>query len=127
MRYLLFILVVAAVFVLAGCGEETRENVESTTDALTGLDKVEVGQQSSEDLAVARCQELFQQKFAAGEDMSAGPCISEEIVEGWACDVAHDPREAVDNEEVNQCESYRQGTVSHFVELDQGGNLIMAQ
>ena len=112
---------------MAGCGESTDQAIDDTTNALTGLDKVGVKEAASEDLAVARCRELWQQKFSLCEDMSAGPCLSQEIVDDWACDVAHDPRQAVDDQAANQCQSFSNGEVSHFVELDQSGNLIKAQ
>jgi len=126
-RYPIYTVIILAVFILSGCGQANDQAVSNTTDALTGLDKVEVKQAAGQDLAVARCQEMFRQKFALGEDMSAGPCLSEEIVDDWACDVAHNPRQAIDDQAANQCQSYRDGRVSHFVELDQSGNLIKAK
>jgi hypothetical protein len=45
----------------------------------------------------------------------------------WAVDVAHDPRQAVDDEPANQCQSYRAGRTHHFVELATDGQLIRAQ
>jgi hypothetical protein len=72
-------------------------------------------------------QELFKEKAQEGLDMSQGPCLSEEIVPDWCVDVAHSPREEVDNLPQNQCRSYRSGQVHHFVELDLDGNLIRAR
>ena len=76
--------------------------------------------------AVRRAKELFQQKKAEGMDFSNGPCLSEEIIQDWCADVAHNPRQPVDNLPENQCQSYREGKVHHFVELDPEGNLIRA-
>ena len=76
--------------------------------------------------AVRRAKELFQQKKAAGMDFSNGPCLSEEIIQDWCVDVAHNPRQAADNLPENQCQSYRQGRVHHFIELDPNGNVIRA-
>jgi hypothetical protein len=42
----------------------------------------------------------------------------------WVVDVAHDPRQAVDDDPANQCEAYREGEADHFVELDPQGRLI---
>jgi len=82
--------------------------------------------QSDRDLAISKARELFEQKKAAGEDFSNGPCLADEIIPDWAVDVAHNPRQPVDNRPENQCSSYREGRVHHFVELDPEGNLIRA-
>jgi len=34
------------------------------------------------------------------------------------CDVAHQPRQDVDNDRKNQCDAYHDGRASHFVEVD---------
>lgn len=127
MRYLIFVIIFLAILMVVGCGAEGNNQIEDTAEALTGLNKVGVKQAASQDLAIARCREIFQQKVARGEDMNTGPCLAEEIVEGWACDVAHNPREDIDNDPANQCQSFRDGQVTHFVELDQSGVLIKAQ
>lgn len=76
--------------------------------------------------AIRKAQELFEQKKREGMDFSRGPCLSEEIVTDWCVDVAHSPREPVDDEPANQCRSYREGRVHHFVELDLDGKIIRA-
>ena len=62
-------------------------------------------------------------------DLSAGPCLAERLpgLPDWVVDVAHDPRQAVDDQPVNQCARYRAGEAHHFVELDPDGELIRAQ
>jgi hypothetical protein len=79
------------------------------------------------DEAVRKAKELFAQKQREGMDFSSGPCLSEEIIPDWCVDVAHDPRQPVDDEPANQCRSYGDGRVHHFVELDPNGNVIRAQ
>ncbi len=81
---------------------------------------------SDRDLAIQKAKELFEQKRAEGMDFSNGPCLSDEIIPDWCADVAHNPRHPVDNRPENQCQSYREGRVHHFVELDPEGNLIRA-
>ncbi len=81
---------------------------------------------SEKDQAIEKSKELFKQKKEEGMDMSQGPCLSNEIISGWVVDVAHSPREAVDNQPENQCSTYREGKASHFIELDPEGNLIKA-
>ncbi len=61
-------------------------------------------------------------------DLSDGPCLSNNLIgdSDWVCDVAHSPRQDVDNLPENQCETYRNGTATHFVEVDENCNLIRA-
>lgn len=95
-----------AVLALAGCGG--------------GPDEAE------EDRAVAAAEEAYAEAKAEGVDFTDGPCLGV-IMENWVADVAHDPREGVDDEPENQCEAYRSGEADHFVELDLDGNLIRAE
>mgnify|MGYP005852387855 CR=1 FL=1 len=83
--------------------------------------------ESDRDRAIRLARQLYQQKRAEGMDMSNGPCLAEEIIPDWAVDIAHSPRQAVDNLPQNRCRSWREGRVHHFVELDPDGNLIRAQ
>ena len=55
--------------------------------------------------------------------MSSGPCLGV-IKPSWVADVAHDPREDVDDAAQNQCEAYRSGEADHFVELMPEGEFI---
>jgi hypothetical protein len=72
---------------------------------------------------------VYDQRKASGTDFATGPCISESLpgFEDWAADIAHDPRQPVDDQPANQCQSYRDGQTHHFVELTPGGRLIRAQ
>jgi len=71
-----------------------------------------VGGESPGDACVALCEE----KLAAGVNLSNGPCLSNNIIPEWVCDVAHSPRQDVDNDPVNQCPEYGR-SASHFVEV----------
>ena len=82
--------------------------------------------ESKRDQAIRVAKELYQQKKAEGLDFSNGPCLSDEIIPDWCVDIAHWPRQPIDNRPENQCRSYREGRVHHFVELDEDGNLIRA-
>jgi hypothetical protein len=42
----------------------------------------------------------------------------------WVADMAHDPRQDVDDDPENQCAAYREGKADHFVELDPEGEFI---
>jgi hypothetical protein len=64
-----------------------------------------------------------QKQLETGADLSKGPCLSNEIAPDWVCDVAHNPRQAVDDEPANQCPAYWD-TAHHFVEVDPQCNFI---
>lgn len=61
-----------------------------------------------------------------GENLNNGPCLSNEIYADWVCDVAHDPREQIDNIPENQCPVFREGKAHHFVEVDENCDFIRA-
>jgi hypothetical protein len=90
----------AALAVLAGCG----------------------GTEADDD-TIALATRAYERARSQGIDMSRGPCLGV-IKPGWVADVAHDPRQAVDDEPENQCAAYRSGDAEHFVELDPDGNYI---
>ncbi len=79
--------------------------------------------------AIAAARDVYAQAVASGLDLANGPCLADPLpaIPAWVVDVAHDPRQAVDDAPANQCPSYRSGSAGHFVELDLAGNLIRAQ
>jgi hypothetical protein len=85
--------------------------------------------QSEKAQAVGQAQVAFHQAQQAGTDLSAGPCISESVpgLSDWVVDIAHDPRQGVDDDPANQCRRYRDGEAHHFVELTPDGQLIRAE
>lgn len=87
---------------------------------------VNTKQQADVDVAKIKCIELCQQdKLNMSEiQFNDGPCLSGQIIPDWVCDVAHNPRQTVDNEEANQCAAYRQGQAHHFVEVNVNCNFI---
>ena len=76
--------------------------------------------------AIAAAHVAYEEAAAAGTDFADGPCLGV-VLENWVADVAHDPREEVDDRPENQCEAYRSGEAEHFVELDPDGELIRAE
>jgi hypothetical protein len=110
LRRLLIVATALVALVLPGCGG----------------DDVSEGQR---DRAIAAAKQAYQKAVARDEDLDVGPCIAEELpgLPDWVADVAHDPREAVDDESENQCQRYREGEASHFVELTPEGELIRAE
>ena len=111
MKKIAFVAVaILLIFVLSGCVAEKAEDVKQTVD--------------NAELASKKCIELCQQKNLAGENLSVGPCISNQIIDDWVCDIAHSPRQDIDNQPENQCETYGNGTANHFVELDENCEII---
>ena len=84
---------------------------------------------SGSERAVDEAQDAFRQAQAAGQDLSSGPCIAETLpgLPDWVADIAHDPRQPVDDVPANECARYRSGEAHHFVELAPDGRLIRAQ
>jgi len=74
--------------------------------------------------AVAKAKALYLQEKLQGKDFSQGPCLAEDLLPGWVADIAHNPREPIDDLPENQCQAYRQGKAQHFVELDTNGEVI---
>jgi hypothetical protein len=112
-RFIIGGLIVFSVFCLTGCFEKDNggESIIDTT---------------KKDRAVTSCQiECRGRKDI--EDFSLGPCLSNAIQPDWICDIAHNPRQAVDNDSANQCSAYREGVAHHFVELDSTCQLIRAE
>jgi hypothetical protein len=100
----------ATTLVLAGCGGDDEPS------------------QSEKSQAAGQALVAFKQAQQSGTDLSSGPCISESLpgLSDWVADVAHDPRQDVDDDPDNQCQRYRDGDAHHFVELTPNGQLIRA-
>ena len=87
------------------------------------------GSDEDRDRAIAAAQQAYDNAVSRGDDLDEGPCIAEELpgLSDWVVDVAHDPRDDVDDESEHQCQRYRDGEAAHFVELTPGGELIRAE
>lgn len=79
------------------------------------------------DTAINQAKYLYRSAKEQGRDFSSGPCLSNALMPNWVADIAHHPRQAIDDLPENQCPAYREGRAQHFVELDTEGNLIRAQ
>ncbi|MBI3944401.1 MAG: nicotinate phosphoribosyltransferase [Armatimonadetes bacterium] len=104
-----------------------REQLPRVSLEAAGGEEVSRMPASDRERAIEKAKELYEQRKAEGMDFSQGPCLADEIIPDWCVDVAHSPRQAVDNEPQNQCRSYREGRVCHFVELDPEGNVLRAR
>lgn len=81
-------------------------------------------QKSDQDFALEKAQQIYQQKLAEGVDMTKGPCLTNELMPDWVLDIAHSPRQTVDNQPENQCSAFGEGKAHHFIELSEDGSLI---
>lgn len=83
---------------------------------------------SVQELVVSVCVQACREALDAGQDLDAGPCLLDPIPENpkWVCDVAHDPRQPVDNLRENQCDAWHAGTAEHFVEVTPTCDFIRA-
>lgn len=116
-KSLTFLFIILLVISLPGCfnlSDEKEEDGEGLID------------QVKKDRAVIACQKECRIKKEI-EDYANGPCLSNSVQPDWVCDIAHSPRQEVDDDPANQCSAYRQGTANHFVELDLDCKLIRAQ
>jgi hypothetical protein len=84
--------------------------------------------QADEDKAVTEAMEAYHEARGSGTNLARGPCIAERLpgLPDWVADIAHHPRQPIDDDPANQCERYRSGEAHHFVELDPQGDLIRA-
>lgn len=107
MKTIAVLILLAAALVTSGCVSQGAAPSGST-------DTDDVTQQ-----AIQACIQVCMDARDAGADLEDGPCLSDsepDMPEGWVCDVAHSPRQAVDNQPANQCPSFGK-TASHFVEV----------
>ncbi|NOX71823.1 MAG: hypothetical protein GXO64_03950 [Candidatus Micrarchaeota archaeon] len=106
---LLGAILIALVFV-SGCTSDV-----STTKAHTVYSRAD---------AEKACIQLCENVKSGGMDLSKGPCLSNQVVKDWVCDIAHKPRQPVDNMPENQCTAFMRQEAHHFIELDENCNLI---
>ncbi len=78
---------------------------------------------SGQDEILKNALNLYLEKKRKGVDMANGPCLGK-IADDWVLDIAHNPKQAVDNKPENQCADYKDGRAHHFIELDPDGKLI---
>lgn len=115
-------MLVLGVILVSGCMQPQSLGTEPYTHDIST---------STEDRAKLECIELCK-RLSRLLELSDGPCLSDTEgggnwdMEDWVCDVAHEPREPVDNLPENQCREFREGKASHFVEVDPNCELIRA-
>ncbi len=75
---------------------------------------------------LAKARLRYNQAVSKKTDLSSGACLGK-IADDWVLDIAHLPREPIDNLAQNQCNDFRNGTVHHFVEMSPRGEIITVQ
>ncbi len=70
---------------------------------------------------ISLAQQMYNSKKELGMNFS-NQCLGS--VDDYAIDIVHTPRTSEDNLPENQCEDFRLGKVSHFIELDKNGNIV---
>ncbi len=73
---------------------------------------------------IGKAKNIYFQMRATGVDMNSGPCLTEELSPDWVLDIAHEPRESIDDLPENQCARYLSGQAEHIIELNINGELI---
>jgi hypothetical protein len=101
-KIFLFSLIILVVFI-SGCTTGTPDSSKLATEA-----------------CIKECKSVKDSM-----NLNDGPCLSNKIIDDWVCDVAHSPRQSVDNDPTNQCPEYGK-SAKHFVEVDQECKFIRA-
>jgi len=117
-KFVIFFLIISFLLISSSCGQSRKTVNEKVNQATARL---------SRDLAISQAREVYKLKKEEGIDMTNGPCLSNHLIDDWVFDIAHNPRQEIDNQPENQCSAYREGKAHHFVEFDPEGNLIRAQ
>lgn len=81
---------------------------------------------SDKDKAISECKQECNNNLKTNVDLNNGPCLLNPISDlpDWVCDVAHEPRQTVDDDSKNQCSVFRNGQAHHFIEVDPNCSLI---
>ncbi len=99
MRFVIISLMMVSLF-LAGC------NVSEEID------------RARQDEAISKCKQLCEYRLSNRFDFTNASCLDEQIINGWACQTKEKiPRPDRPNR-TSPCDSYIEGKVNHFVEVD---------
>ena len=115
--------IIIAIFLLVAYLAFFQKKAVAPTDFTVPVNSPQVNVPKPEDEALKNALNLYISKKQEGVDFTNGPCLGK-IADDWVLDIAHNPRQPVDNKRENQCADYREGRAHHFIELDPNGNLI---
>jgi hypothetical protein len=125
-KYFLFViftalLIVAVVFLVLR-GSEDDWIKDSRGVWIKHGNPSETPEQVLEQQETINCSlEKFNSFTETGEEINS-QCLG--TCNDYAVDIIHVPRAAEDNLAENQCEEYSNGDVSHFIELDENGEIV---
>lgn len=130
-KILIIVIVIVAGYFLyqkfVPAGKELAKDAGTIANKETGVTDIATLNAANLTFAKARAKEFYNSLVAQGEDLSNGPCLSNNLTTNWVADLVHNPREAIDDVPANQCPAYLNGTAKHFVELDLSGNFVRGQ
>ena len=112
--------VVAYVIIMLIIAEPITPSGKSETKPVVSQEIIS----GSDQVAIDAAKQAYTEAKAFGLDLTTGPCLGESAETGWVFDVAHLPREPIDDLPENQCPQYLAGKIEHFVELDARGAVI---
>lgn len=118
-----FIILVVLLIVFSGCAKKTADDIINAT---TGIGTIKKKIQAESDIARSQCVEFCKAAIQNETDIKSGPCLGNPIpnMRDWVCDVAHNPRQDVDNKIENQCADFADGKAKHFIEVDENCDFI---
>jgi hypothetical protein len=118
---------IMAVFV-SGCVLQKDEETNNTEISDISEENENSTGNFTQSLALVECGNLCKDAIAQGLNISSGPCLSDNnknwTVNEWVCDIAHSPRQPVDDLIENQCAAYINSEAHHFVEVGTNCTLI---
>lgn len=113
---------------VSGCGQQQSQPLQPEKPP---LDTSKLNMAIESQLAMQKAVKVYQQAIADKVDLTDGPCLSNELFGNkdypetlWVLDIAHNPREEIDDLPENQCSAFSEGKAENFIELDPDGNLI---
>ena len=115
----LSLLVIAAAIVVL----DLLANQETARKQQASQESAQTQQNITQEEALINALNLYVQNNDKGVDFTKGPCLGT-IAPDWVLDIAHNPRQPIDDQPENQCKEIRTGSAHHFVELTPEGNFI---
>lgn len=108
---IILLILILSIFLNIGCISDNTNNLRIVSD---------------KESAIQKCISLCEIEKENGTNLNASPCIGNPIegLNDWVCDIAHNPRQSIDDLPENQCSAFREGKSTHFVELDSECNVI---
>ncbi|MDQ3099343.1 MAG: hypothetical protein M3Q44_06360 [bacterium] len=70
-------------------------------------------------------KKIYADKKSQNTDFEKSPCLSEDMGNGYALDIVHNPREQIDDQVY--CTGFSQGNVKHIVEMTPDGSILRVQ